>query len=76
MGTQELRQRIHVWIYGDIVGRWRAGKLDDRQFSRAYRLRAQLLGLPMLVPIALAGMGSWLDRHVWVELSQTLTPPT
>ena len=62
MDTQGLKQRLHVWIYGDMVERWRAGKLDDRQFGRAYRLRSQRLGLSMPGLFALAALGDWLDH--------------
>jgi len=63
MDTQGLKQRIHVWIYGDIVERWRTGKLNDRQFGNAYRRRARRLSLFMLGFFALAVIGDWLDHR-------------
>lgn len=60
-----LRQRIHDRLYGDVVERWRAGTLDDRQFGRAYRLRAQkFVPLAFVVPFLLACIGDWLEHDI------------
>lgn len=65
MTIHALRQRIHDRIYGDIVQRWHSGKLDDRQFDRAYRLRAQLLVPPIFLSLfVLAAVGDWLERDI------------
>jgi hypothetical protein len=66
-----LRQRIHDRLYGDVVQRWRSGTLDDRQFGRAYRLRAQkYVPLAFVLPFVLASIGDWLERDI--SLSQHL----
>lgn len=61
-----FRQRVHDRLYGDVVQRWRSGVLDDRQFGRAYRLRAQkFVPLAFVVPFLLACIGDWLERDIW-----------
>lgn len=65
MTIQALRQKVHDKIYGDIVERWRCGKLDDRRFDRAYRLRAQMFVPPLLFSLfILVAVGDWLERDL------------
>lgn len=60
-----FRQRVHDRLYGDVVQQWRSGVLDDREFGRAYRLRAQkFVPLAFVVPFLLACIGDWLERDI------------
>jgi hypothetical protein len=60
-----LRQRLSDRVYGEIVARWRSGALDDRAFTRAYRLRAQSVIQPVMVLVFLVpAIGDWLSREL------------